>query len=153
MKQVYGLINEHSLDIGSKSVGTWLSNYTNYQWGVSEAKSIQQSLVNTCASIGRIFFVQKDDEDERWFASCVRIHSEYIITCTPMNLENYVTSKNLKMYAIFSFNGKSLPLSPGALSRLSNNSRFSSNHGIALILCFYAIPDGKPVPTFPGIAL
>jgi hypothetical protein len=31
--------------------------------------------------------------------------------------------------------------------------RFSPNRGNALSFCFHAIPDGKPVPTFPGIAL
>ena len=31
--------------------------------------------------------------------------------------------------------------------------RFSLNRGNALSYCFHAIPGGKPVPTFPGIAL
>jgi len=31
--------------------------------------------------------------------------------------------------------------------------RFSPNCGIAVIFCFSAIPNGKPLRTFPGIAL
>ena len=37
--------------------------------------------------------------------------------------------------------------------RASERSRSFSKSGIALTPCFDAIPDGKPVPTFPGIAL
>ncbi len=37
----------------------------------------------------------------------------------------------------------------GDLERL----HFSSNRKSALSYCFYAIPDGKPAATFPGIAL
>ncbi|TBY73330.1 hypothetical protein E0H38_15445 [Rhizobium leguminosarum bv. viciae] len=36
-----------------------------------------------------------------------------------------------------------------ALERFS----FSRKRRIALTFCFYAIPDGKPLRTFPGIAL
>ncbi|MDX0407261.1 hypothetical protein GOL30_14335 [Sinorhizobium medicae] len=40
---------------------------------------------------------------------------------------------------VFSRHAKAFPLSP--------------NHGNSPIPCFAAIPDGKPLRTFPGIAL
>jgi hypothetical protein len=39
------------------------------------------------------------------------------------------------------------------LSELLEHFRFSSNHGSALSLCYYAIPDAKPLYAFAGIAL
>ncbi|RFB85738.1 hypothetical protein B5K08_25650 [Rhizobium leguminosarum bv. trifolii] len=41
---------------------------------------------------------------------------------------------------------------PGRAAPLEH-FRFSTNHGNALSLCFHAIPDGKPLRSFAGIAL
>ncbi|QAZ43601.1 hypothetical protein C1M53_12180 [Mesorhizobium sp. Pch-S] len=45
-----------------------------------------------------------------------------------------------------------LAASPGIGTALER-FRFSRKRGNALIFCSYAIPDGKPLHTFPGIAL